>query len=515
MNEFFKKSLEQIRTMWDGLKPGQKASLVLLLALFAVSVVWIVSGSGGDDMVVLLGAEEGNDVRSGVKKELDAKSIKYEVRNDAIYVHRIERDKVRLDLAGAGLFSDDQIFDWLKESSISRTSVQFNKEWQVTIQKRLGKFISSIEAVKSASVQITPASEASGLGFNGPPAKAAVVISLRPGKKLIQQNVLAIAKIVSASVSGLKTSNVAIMDTMGGLYRLPNDESDLSGAADRIDLESKQEKTLKDGIMSILAKFVKDIDDLEVIVKVAIESKSITEKKLQILPGVEIEATESLKTENGATNAGTSDVKREGSVSLNPESATGKSKREESSSAMSQAGRQETNTISPAGDIKNATAAVVMRFYKDDQGVPQGIKDSEIGALASKASNIPAENIKVSMIELPNRPKPEAIEVSTTDRTFDLLEKYGGQILLLLLVLFSLFFIYRIVRKTVPADLISQVEQMRRKVAVEVEVGASPMEMEAEADGVKVTQFKESVKEMVQKNPHGVATLVKKWSSEK
>ncbi|MGH9581586.1 MAG: flagellar basal-body MS-ring/collar protein FliF, partial [Bryobacteraceae bacterium] len=54
------------------------------------------------------------------------------------------------------------------------------------------------------------------------PAKASVLVALRPGAMLLPRNVIAIANLVASAVQGLTPGNVAVVDTRGDLLSSPH-----------------------------------------------------------------------------------------------------------------------------------------------------------------------------------------------------------------------------------------------------------------------------------------------------
>src|SRR3989304_4379400 len=210
MNELWKRMVDFIKRMTESMSPPQIVGLVLLVLLLVGSLIWLVSWSGSDGLVLLVGAEEQMDIRAQIKQKLDERNVQYQVRDNGIYVRKAERDAIGMDLAGDGLFTDKDIFSWLFGNDFTSTSDVREKRNVISLQTRLERMFAATDAIKSARVQITPGSEDRVIVSRGEDAKASVAVSLKAGKKLSEQNVLAMANILAGAVKGLKPENVQI-----------------------------------------------------------------------------------------------------------------------------------------------------------------------------------------------------------------------------------------------------------------------------------------------------------------
>ena len=83
----------------------------------------------------------------------------------------------------------------------------------------------SMNEVDQARVHITFPKE-SVFTENRKPAKASVMVKLKPGQRLSQQNAQAISQLVASAVEGLAPEGVSVMDMQGNLLIRPKKAGD-------------------------------------------------------------------------------------------------------------------------------------------------------------------------------------------------------------------------------------------------------------------------------------------------
>ena len=302
MNELWKRMVDFIKRMTESMSPPQIVGLVLLVLLLVGSLIWLVSWSGSDGLVLLVGAEEQMDIRAQIKQKLDERNVQYQVRDNGIYVHKNERDAIGMDLAGDGLFTDKDIFSWLFGNDFTSTSDVREKRNVISLQTRLERMFTSTDAIKSARVQITPGSEDRVIVSRGEDAKASVAVSLKAGKKLSEQNVLAMANILAGAVKGLKPENVQITDTSLRLYKVPSPGSEVWLANDRSEAQSKIEKEREGKIRDLLARTVGG--EAYISFYVELDLRRIDDLKIERVNTLDVSDERSSKKDEGAGGAG-------------------------------------------------------------------------------------------------------------------------------------------------------------------------------------------------------------------
>ena len=76
----------------------------------------------------------------------------------------------------------------------------------------------------------------------------------------------------------------------------------------------------------------------------------------------------------------------------------------------------------------------------------------------------------------------------------------------------GLIFLYSVMKKAMPKDVIAEIDEMRRRLESETAPVPAPETAPMEKE---VVRMKQSIKEMVSKNPRGVANILRRWISGK
>ena len=193
---------------------------------------------------------------STISRELDAKAIPYEMRDDGrvILVSKTDIAKLRLDLASKGIPSGGtvgyEIFD--KTDSFSTTGFVQSINQVRALEGEIARSIRTIGAVQAARVHLV-IPERKLFERDRQPPRASIVLRIRGD--LSTQQVNAIRRLVASAVDGLKPENVSIIDEQGRL--LADGTAGEPGSS--MALEEKQfglEKRMKAQIEEIVASVV-------------------------------------------------------------------------------------------------------------------------------------------------------------------------------------------------------------------------------------------------------------------
>jgi len=193
---------------------------------------------------------------SAISRELDAKAIAYELRDDGrvILVSKTDIAKLRLDLASKGMPSGGtvgyEIFD--KTDSFSTTGFVQSINQVRALEGEIARSIRTIGAVQSARVHLV-IPERKLFERDRQPPRASIALKIRGD--LSAQQVNAIRRLVASAVDGLKPENVSIIDEQGRL--LADGTAGEPGSS--VAMEEKQlglEKRMKAQIEEIVASVV-------------------------------------------------------------------------------------------------------------------------------------------------------------------------------------------------------------------------------------------------------------------
>jgi flagellar M-ring protein FliF len=193
---------------------------------------------------------------AAILKELDARTVSYETRDDGRIIMASKADiaKLRFDLASKGIPSGGtigyEIFD--KTDSFSTTGFVQSINQIRALEGEIARSIRTIGTVQSARVHLViPERKLFERDHQAP--RASIALKIRG--ELSPQQVNAIRRLVASAVDGLKPENISIIDEQGRLLADGTSGDVGSGVA----LEEKQatlEKRMKSQIEDIVASVV-------------------------------------------------------------------------------------------------------------------------------------------------------------------------------------------------------------------------------------------------------------------
>jgi len=163
--------------------------------------------------------------------------------------------ELRLQLAAAGIPKSGRIgYELFDKTSFGASDFAEQINYHRALEGELERSVMSISAVEQARVHITLAKDSVFLESRQP-AKASVLVKLRPGAQLSAQNVAAICQLTANAVEGLAPEAVSVVDMRGNLLNRARrassaDDPGPSGAA--LDYRQQIERDLLTKINSTL-----------------------------------------------------------------------------------------------------------------------------------------------------------------------------------------------------------------------------------------------------------------------
>src|SRR5689334_12191180 len=203
----------------EGFTPGQRsvvvvAAIALLMAAFALSR-WVSQ----PNWTPLFGSLSGSDA-SAVVEQLNADGVKYKLADGGATV-LVPQDQVyneRIALSGKGLPAGTGTDGWslLDKQGVTATDFQQNVAYQRAIQGELAKTLEAMNGVNTAVVNLAvPKKDV----FSSETDKttSSVLLSLKPGTVLSNEQVTSITHLVAGSVAGLDPADVTVTDQTGAM----------------------------------------------------------------------------------------------------------------------------------------------------------------------------------------------------------------------------------------------------------------------------------------------------------
>lgn len=247
----------QFKDIFEKLTLVQKisigAALSAVLVTLAVLLIWanrpvyktLYANMNADDApLVIEKLKEGN-----VPYRLKEGGGTVEVPQELVYDMRLELAREGLPRGGGAGF---ELFD---KSSYGMTEFLQDVNYQRALQGELARTISSLNEVEEARVHLTIPKNRLFISEEEA-AKAAVVIKLRRGANLNQEQVKAISSLVSGAVKGLTTDSVQIVDTTGRLLSefLDEEHSPVMMTQTQLEYQRRIERELESKLYGILGR---------------------------------------------------------------------------------------------------------------------------------------------------------------------------------------------------------------------------------------------------------------------
>lgn len=306
--------LQRLTVIWQNISIVQKSLLgVIVLAVILVGGLFTYWAQMPDMKVLYSGLAP--DEAARITDKISDKGVAYKLNSSgtSIYVPKQHVSQLRLDMAKDGLPTGGQkgysIFD---DEKVGVSPFVQSVNLKRALQEELAKSIQMIEGVMQVRIHIvTP--ENNLFVSQRSETTASVVLQLRPGYVLSQQNVAAISHIVTGSVESLKPENVTIVDSQGRLLSSRTDDEMFGGSGTVADYRERVEQNMANKIQDMLTTVLGpgratvkvsaevDMTSSNVAREVYDEGKKVTTKE-EITTESEIETSGS--TEEGQTAPG-------------------------------------------------------------------------------------------------------------------------------------------------------------------------------------------------------------------
>lgn len=257
--EWFEKYKEKFLEIWGKINKAQKIIIVSGVVVFFVFLIIFSVLSSKVNYEPLFTELTAKDAAK-VKAKLDKMGIEYRLLagGGTIEVDATKKYAIRLDLAkDEALPTGGSVgFEIFNNTKIGAT--EFDKKMMfLRAQKgELEKTITTLEQIKRAAVNITPAND-SVFAEEKTEAKASILIQLQPFEMLNEENIKSIIALAASAVENLSPENIEVIDTNGNILsdRVNITEGEGKSTNEKLELQNKIEKDLEKkarGVLSVL-----------------------------------------------------------------------------------------------------------------------------------------------------------------------------------------------------------------------------------------------------------------------
>ena len=240
--------MDQFKKVWDNLSISQRITIALAAAAVFAGLFAFSRWKRESDFHPLYSAMSAEDAGLIVQKIKESGS-EYRLSEDGtiVLVPSAKVAELRLQMAAAGLPKSGRIgFELFDKTSFGATEFVEHINYRRALEGELERSIMSLTEVEQARVHLTFPKDSVFLEAQQP-AKASIILKLKPGARITGANVLAICNLVANSVEGLTPDGVSVVDMNGNLLSRPRK----SGAAeavpatdDMLELRQKLERDL-------------------------------------------------------------------------------------------------------------------------------------------------------------------------------------------------------------------------------------------------------------------------------
>ena len=365
--------MEQLKQLYGSLSPKQRLAIVSAVAgtLAALGLLRWQAAASFKPLYTSLSPEDAGAVIQKLKEG----GVEYQLADNGATI-LVPVDHVaesRLDMALAGLPKSGRIgFELFDRTNLGVTDFAEHINYQRALEGELERSVMSLAEVEQARVHITLAKD-SVFTQSREPAKASVLLKLRPGVDLAPRSVVAISHLVAAAVEGLAPQAVSVLDMNGNLLSRPRNGGplDTSNSSDSfIEYQQSLEKSLAGKINETLEPL---LGAGRFRAGVSVECDFTKSEQNEELFNPEQSVVTSSHVTEESTGGASASTGIPGTASALPRprpeggpAGSGVSRRSENTTY--QASRTVRRTTTPQGSLKKISAAVLVDYVLEREG---------------------------------------------------------------------------------------------------------------------------------------------------
>jgi flagellar M-ring protein FliF len=523
----FNNLTDQVKQFWasrngrqKGLLLGGLGATVIMLALFGR----LLSTPEYKQLYTDLDTADAQTLTA----QLDAQSIPHKVSQDGKTI-TVPADKLaaaRLQTASqVKLHSGRMGFEIFDKTSWGQTEFDEKVAYQRAMEGELERTIETLSDVESARVHLVMSTDSVFLDRQRD-AKASVILKLnRSG--ISKEAVLAVSRLVSGAVDGLKPEDVAVIDA--------DSNKSLVLGHDGTDTGEGEEAKLSERLISTLGPIV-GTDKIRASVNIDYDHGSSEESQEKYDPSVSALLSDQKSEDTAGGGAAAGGVP--GASSNVPTAKQGKSSSSTASQGTVQSSKTENaqygvnktvlHTVTPAGRIQRVTAALLVddavvksthngkvtftrqKRSQEEMAKIRELAEAAIGFDAKRGDTLSVQNMSFD----DNNAEPDVPATNWTTRAQKAVTDYSSllrPVSLLALFLLAYLFVLRPVQKHAlgPVDA-ATTQALAAAKAQMLATGSGGMGDET----LRAAQLKEQAIELIRQKPLGTTRAMQAWMRE-
>ncbi len=214
--------MEQLKKLLAALSGKQRITMAIAALLVGAGIFGLTRWRRESDFKPLYTGLAPEDAGAVVQK-LKEGGVEYRLSESGAEVlapsGRVA--ELRLEMAAAGLPKSGRIgYELFDKTNFGATEFTEHINYGRALEGELERSMMSLAEVDRARVHVTFPKDSVFLDSKQP-AKASVMLRLRPGARLSAQNVIAVTNVVASAVEGLAPEAVSVLDMRGNLLSRP------------------------------------------------------------------------------------------------------------------------------------------------------------------------------------------------------------------------------------------------------------------------------------------------------
>jgi flagellar M-ring protein FliF len=564
-SEALSQSVRDLPGVWQALGRTRQIIAGGVVAAVAIAIVAGLLFLQRPAQVALYTGLADQDAASIVAKLRELK-VPYTIADGGgtINVPQAQAADLRLQLASAGLPSGSGVgiagYELFDKNQLGITDFAQNLNRQRALEGELARTIRRLSAIQDARVHLV-IPEQSLFTSQQKDTTASVVIQLKPGAKLSDEQVASIKFLVTKAVEGLKAENVAVVDTNGNtLGKLDSPETARDKEANvRLQVQHQRESELEKKLQDLLAPVV-GANHAIVRASVTLDWDQVQSKSTTFGTPVPRSVQDNRESYSGTGAADVAALGVPGTQSNIPsyQGAPGSQNNSYNSSKVTtnnELPTQEQNIVRALGDVKNVGIAVMVdQAIMGADPAAQQAKVDQITKIVSAAAAInPSRGDQVSVESMPfdNATTVQLKAQQEQQRKMEWID-LGLKVFGVVLALAGMFALFRFLVGSVkpkppllaaaepvslpggaaallpptqfqdqvlalaeqlgrdPGDLVNPAQMAQRRAAEQV-VAAEAERERAEAEARRRDHIRESVAKMALQKPEALAEVLATW----
>ncbi|MBU3180645.1 flagellar basal-body MS-ring/collar protein FliF [Clostridium psychrophilum] len=306
MNKFIQMKNKLLQG-WRNLSKNKKIAYSILTVVIIIALISFLVSALTPKYDVLFSNLSSTD-SGAMLTQLKTDKVSYKVSGTSILVPKAQIDSVRMQLMSEVPLTDgSKGFELFDTSQMAPTDAQTKIMYQRALSGEIEKAIKSFPQVEGAKVNLVMP-DSTAFVKDTDPATASVVVKLKPGNTLNNDQVKAIVALLTGAVQNLPKENVSVISDnfkllTAGLY--DKDKETLTNSTETQQaLKAQVEKTLQDKITNLLEPVYKD--GVKVSVNAELNFDALTRNSTTYATKGAVVSSHDVDTWNNGTSTGLS-----------------------------------------------------------------------------------------------------------------------------------------------------------------------------------------------------------------